>query len=239
MVALTTAIGTVKEHFVDFVLFIPRQFHKLIQKVKEVLGIHSPSSVFIDIGKDIIKGLVNGVKAAWHLATGVAKTVGEKVINGAKKALAGIKKLGGTIWAWLKDGVGTVAAKLLQIGGNIVSKLVAGFKFAREKVVALATWVYNRIRNGVSAIYEKFKSIGTSIIDGLVSGIKAAKDTVFGAIETVATGIVNTVKDVLDIASPSRVMEGLGEQTMAGFAKGITSGKSIRDHIIDQLVRRA
>ena len=42
--------------------FLTDLANKIVEAVKSVLGIHSPSTVFFEIGKNIIEGLVNGIK---------------------------------------------------------------------------------------------------------------------------------------------------------------------------------
>ena len=52
--------------------FLTDLANKIVEAVKSVLGIHSPSTVFFEIGKNIIEGLVNGIK---FLSSKVAETL--------------------------------------------------------------------------------------------------------------------------------------------------------------------
>lgn len=52
--------------------FLTDLANKIVEAVKSVLGIHSPSTVFFEIGKNIIEGLVNGIK---FLSGKVAETL--------------------------------------------------------------------------------------------------------------------------------------------------------------------
>lgn len=54
-------INAVKDRIDEF----KNTFKSIIDKVKEVFGINSPSSVFSDIGKNIIGGLLEGLKNSW------------------------------------------------------------------------------------------------------------------------------------------------------------------------------
>ena len=42
--------------------FLTDLANKIVEAVKAVLGIHSPSTVFFEIGKNIVEGLINGIK---------------------------------------------------------------------------------------------------------------------------------------------------------------------------------
>ena len=44
-------------------------FPKIIEKVKGLFGIHSPSTVFEEIGENLIQGLVNGIGNIWNTLT--------------------------------------------------------------------------------------------------------------------------------------------------------------------------
>ena len=46
----------------QIISFLTDLANRIVEAVKAVLGIHSPSTVFFDIGKNIIEGLVNGIE---------------------------------------------------------------------------------------------------------------------------------------------------------------------------------
>ena len=46
----------------QIISFLTELANRIVEAVKAVLGIYSPSTVFFDIGKNIIEGLVNGIK---------------------------------------------------------------------------------------------------------------------------------------------------------------------------------
>lgn len=54
---------------------------KILEVIKAVLGIHSPSTEFFDIGKNIIQGLINGLQNGVSGVLGLIKGIGEKCIE--------------------------------------------------------------------------------------------------------------------------------------------------------------
>ena len=52
---------------------------KIVNTVKDFLGIHSPSTVFFEIGKNIIQGLLNGLKEGGTLVWNLGKTIVTKL----------------------------------------------------------------------------------------------------------------------------------------------------------------
>ena len=72
----------------------------IINKVKSVLGIHSPSTVFYSIGHDIVQGMLNGFSAAWSSLETTVSNLFSGLISWCQNA-----------HAWLQDvldGIGLV-----------------------------------------------------------------------------------------------------------------------------------
>lgn len=69
----------------------------ILEKIKSVLGIHSPSTEFFEIGKNIIQGLVNGIQNGASNVWEAIKKVGSKCIEIAQKIDWGAVFSGGAI----------------------------------------------------------------------------------------------------------------------------------------------
>ena len=54
---------------------------KILTTVKEVLGIHSPSTEMYEIGKNVVQGFVNGVKAAAGMAYELLSSIASRIID--------------------------------------------------------------------------------------------------------------------------------------------------------------
>lgn len=57
----------------------------IINTIKAVLGIHSPSTEFFEVGKNIIQGLINGIKSGVSLVWDLIKSIGTKAVDIIKK----------------------------------------------------------------------------------------------------------------------------------------------------------
>lgn len=66
-----------------------------------------------------------------------------------------------------------------------------------------------------------FDNIPKDIMQGLVNGINSAKENVFRAMREVGEGILEAIKDVLQIHSPSVKMTEIGRYAMEGFLNGV------------------
>ena len=78
----------------------------------------------------------------------------------------------------------------------------------------------------IGTLPDRLFDIGLQIVNGLTGGLRAGIGSVISAAHDIASAVPNSVKELLDIRSPSRVMFGLGEDTTDGFLLGIKSGFS-------------
>ena len=135
-------------------------FGSIIQFVCNILGIHSPSTVFFDIGKNIMAGLINGLKA---FVNGVFDVLGS-VVDGAMGIFHKID--------WGKLLAVGVAASLLyftkrildivNIFGNAVTAVAEG---VGSFMAGLGSWASNTAKaKKISAQASLWIAIGKSIL---------------------------------------------------------------------------
>lgn len=63
-------------------------FNGVISNIKNLFGIHSPSTVFAGFGDNMIAGLVGGIKGGYGLVTNTMGDLSEKVSDGFQSSLA-------------------------------------------------------------------------------------------------------------------------------------------------------
>lgn len=98
--------------------------------------------------------------------------------------------------------------------------------------------VWALIKGLGEAAWELIKSAGEmawDFISGIWEGIKSAADWLWQKISGFFTGIVDGVKDLLGIHSPSLVFAGIGKNMGLGLANGITGSVSLVDRAMDRL----
>lgn len=102
---------------------------KMLSTIKNVLGIHSPSTEFFEIGKNIIEGLINGIVYAVSGLWKLLKFIGSKIINFIKNIDFGNVKNKG------ENGLETI----IDFFGNMFSKLKDMFsEIDLQKIFAAA-----------------------------------------------------------------------------------------------------
>ena len=133
--------------------------NKIIAKVKEILGIHSPSKVFHEIGEFCAQGLINGIGIAIELIVGVFKELVDKIKELFANAIPEITKG----WEEVKTFFEGVATGIKTAFEENISKISGFFTDAltviQDAWKSLAEWfqteVIDKIRNGFSELCEK------------------------------------------------------------------------------------
>lgn len=123
-------------------------FTRFIDLIKEIFGIHSPSTVFADIGKNLIQGLIDGIKNIWeNLTSAVTEKLDkfralvrdkftsakDSAIGAFDKLKTGIKEKCDGIWSSLKEFINKV------LGGieNMINKPVNALNTLIRKLNSL------------------------------------------------------------------------------------------------------
>ena len=139
---------------------------------------------------------------------------------------------------WLKEN--DLIAKAVEFLAPLIKAVVEATK---EAVTAVYNWVKNNEKlqrifktlskwfsessEGIKKWIAKFKEVDNIpkyIIDGLREGLKNGIPTIVKVMFEFGESILNAIKNVLGIHSPSVKFEEIGENSIAGFIKGIQNG---------------
>lgn len=140
----------------------------------------------------------------------------EKVSPYITKFIEKVKELLKVVKDWKPiDKLVAAFKKLINVFKKLVKFDMSNISF--EDVVA-------RIKEGFTSLPKTMRKIGGNIIEGLQNGLGDKISTIFSKAKEIATTIINTIKDVLGIHSPSTVTHEIGENVIAGLINGIGSG---------------
>lgn len=206
-------IGWIKSHIVD----------PFINAIKDLFGIHSPSTVMLEIGGNLIQGLINGIGglvgtlvssvAGWF--GGIADTIGG-VWNGIKSAAStawdgitstisdaweGLKTGASETWENIKSGISStwedIKTNASSTWDNITSSI--GEKWDSLKKGASDTW--ENLKSSASSTWDNIKTAASdkwsdikSGIGGLVDGIKTNVSNGFNGAKSVASTLTSGLK---------------------------------------------
>lgn len=159
----------------------------LLEGIRDVLGIHSPSTKFFEIGQFIIQGLVNGIQNGFSTVLNTIKSLG-------KKCISSIKEINfGKVFA-----VGVGAGMLA-----ITYKMADGFKTLSKAVEA-----FSAPAKGVGKLLTSFGSVFDSISASITQRTKAKN------FETVSKGILNMALAIGVLAASLVVLSKVDEDSL-------------------------
>lgn len=118
---------------------------------------------------------------------------------------------------------------------NVATFWVNAFNAARRVVNAVETAIVKaavglqRARQKIVAAFDglpgKMAVIGVQIIAGLVNGIRSAAGAVNAAVQSIVNSIPAKIREIMGIASPSKVTHILGLAITDGLVSGLESGE--------------
>lgn len=188
----------------------------LPKAVKTILGIHSPSKVFAEIGLNICRGLAEGLTTNAPLAEEAAKQVVASVTHTTEALTGSMQTVTKTVTEILKDGTETQKQVITEVYDDVVD----GALVTVEKIKTVAA-------DGTVQVAEQIKKSSADTFDGLWKEIQTEADTgMLGTFDDLYTAVKN--QDWLGIGKwvANTIYDGLtGDQKkqVKSFALGIVT----------------
>lgn len=203
--------------------------------------------ILVDKGAELLSGLLDGMKngavavigwlgelpaQAFEWVGNVVSTFAPKGVDLITGLLTGIGNKIVDLWTWLTNLPGELLSHLPSLATTIKDRgvdLIKGFKDGvEERAESLWAWLKNlpaNIAGRIPSMLGTLLSAGKDLIQGFINGVISMAGSIVSAIATWITDKIPWyVKKALGIESPSTVMMALGEQTMAGYVKGLERG---------------
>ena len=167
------------------------------------------------------KAIMAGVKVSFEAIVTIIKGV-LGIIKGAFEIVWPVI-VGMVKYAW--ETIKLVISSAIDIGLGVVQaglKLLQGdWKGALDSLLTVLKNVWGNVEKFFKGI--DLSGTGKDIINGLIKGINSMGQAVRDSVSGIVDKIGGTVKKLLGIHSPSRVMAGYGVNTGQGLANGISS----------------
>lgn len=180
------------------VLYSP--FTWFLDNVKLYFGIRSPSTVFAQIGRDIIQGLLNGISGMFSALRTRAGEIRTNILNGARGATDWLRGTGNGTIGGLMAGMGSKFGDLRSKTGEIRGQIQSSTRRSDTWLVAS----------------------GKAVMDGLIFGIGSK----IGQLGAQLVGVTRFIKNNKGPIEKDRVMlTPAGEAIMDGLIAGIGSRK--------------
>ena len=179
----------------------------------------------IEIAKKSAKAIAKwyeGLKEADDIPKYLYDTIIKGLMNVASSAGEYAMNIGKTIVSKLEKVLG------IDISG-IFEKMYSGIVKVLGKLKGLFNLDLSGAKNGISNWFSGLKetdNIPKYIISGLINGLKNGAKMAWDAIIDLGTGLIDKIKDVLGIHSPSTVFFAIGGFIIAGLIGGLLAGGS-------------
>lgn len=190
------SVGTwLKENLVD----------PVVNWVKDLFGIHSPSTVFAEIGGYLIEGLLQGIKNVWQSIVNFFTGAVEGLKNLLSGAWEGIKSAASTAWNGIKNTISGAWNGIKSVASSGWEAVKSGVSSAWDSVKSWTSEKWNSVKSTLSNTWSNIKSTASSTWSSLKSTISSAWDNVksgtSSAWNSVKSTLSNTWNNVKSTAS--------------------------------------
>lgn len=178
----------------------------LVSRIADYFEKKVAEGPFDNVGLNIVYGIYYGIQdAITNVASWVVENVFNPFINGFKSAF----------------GINSPSTVMAEQGGYIIAGLKKGITDAISSVTETA----KKILSAIKSAFDNFSlfDIGKNLIQGLINGVNNMIETAKNAVANVGNAVIDKVKNVLGIHSPSTVFAEIGGYIDQGLANGITA----------------
>jgi phage-related protein len=207
--AVTKSLASWKQRLAD----ARAAYHEYAASIKtEVVGNFNPLAGIFEEGVDgpIINRIKNLSSAAYSQATGFISSINELRKKGASEAL--ISQV---------MGLGFEQGK--QVADALVADKSGTIKSINDQFSKISSQAGTLGKN----LAEQFYRAGIDAAAGMVKGLTSQQKALDKSMDRLADRLVDRIKKKLKIKSPSQVLAGLGEDTVAGMAQGLSRTKPV------------
>lgn len=217
--SLLTAGATLLEGLLQGILSaIPELMPVAMDVVNQLIAfIIDNLPMIFDCAIQIVLAIVNGISD--NLDTLIPATVDailtivDALIDHIDLLIDAALKLAIGIATGLVKAIPTIVAKVPEIIGKLVVTLVG----LAPKLVLAAGQLMTAFINAILNVGAKLASAGHQIVDGLKNGIVNAWNNLVAKVKDMASNLVDSVKNIFKISSPSKVFAQIGDYCVQGF----------------------
>lgn len=182
----------------------------IVNDVKELLGIHSPSTVFQEIGNNVVLGLLNGLSLAWTKISGFFSS-----------AMPAIMKTVVDAWNWISTSTSSI--------WNSIGEIVRG---AVNNIITIINNMIQAVVNGINAVIDIINSFSFDVPE-FAQGVFGTDKFGFNIPKVTAPQIPLLANGGV-ITQPTLAM--MGEYTGAGHNPEIAAPQSLLAETVNEAI---
>lgn len=198
--------------------------------------------LLLEAGVSLISGLIEGIvsyfepliETATETFNQFKDTIKNKVsemveqgkntvsefISGIKNKFAELVRAGTEVFRKVRDAVKNKVGEISTQGKDLITSFVSGVKSLFSRLTNVGSEIISTVKSAISSRVSEFFSIGSNIVEGVWQGIQNAIGWFTSSVSSFFSGIVDSVKSTLGIASPSKVFAQIGRFMAEGLGVG-------------------
>ncbi|MEC2070344.1 phage tail protein [Alkalihalophilus marmarensis] len=215
----------------SIVTFVRNQFEAIRNNIQSLLT----------ATQSIISSIWNFIKGTFETVLSFLKSLVQGDFQGMRDAIntqmQNARELITSIWNAIKTFFSSVLGELLS---SVRSKFQDMISAVRERM--------NNVKSTIESIWNEALSflkginlfqVGVDIIQGLINGIGSMANAVWEKAKGIATGIGDSIKSALGVASPAKVTIAIGKWTGIGLENGLEATTKQVEKAANQLAMAA
>lgn len=190
-------------------------FKPFINGFKSAFGIHSPSTVMMEMGQYLIEGLRNGISnfissvitkfaeikdkiiTKWDETKQKTQEKWSSIKSGLESTWTAVKTSAGEKFQAIKETVSTrwneTKSSTESAWGSIHSTLATKW----EEIRSNATAKFTAIKDNIVAAWKTLKSETSTMWSGIWGAMKSVINTILGGVESMVNGVINALNKMI------------------------------------------
>lgn len=173
-------------------------------------------------GKTVMESITNVIKELPGKLMEFGKNAISKLASGIKSMLSSATSAGSSVFDGIVNIIKALPGKLLEFGKSAISSLGKSISGGLSTVKSAAGDIFDGIISAFKNLPSKLLSIGKDLVKGLWNGISDMTGWIIGKIQGFGDSVLGGIKKFFGIGSPSKVLrDEVGKWLPAGMADGI------------------
>lgn len=164
----------------------------------------------------VSNGIVNGFPAILENGTQILTQLIDGITGAIPNLIASLPAVITAIVEFVADNL----PRIVESGVDILMHLITGLISAIPSLVAVLPQIINAIVNGIGSLMGSVVNVGKNIVEGIWQGIQNMASWIKNKVKNFFGGIVDSVKGLLGIHSPSTVFADMGRNMALGMGEG-------------------
>lgn len=190
----------------------------VVNWVKDLFGIHSPSTVFAEIGDFLIQGMLEGISNAWSTITSFFSNALSSITSAVSTAWSNIKAGASTAWSGIKTTISNAWTGIKTGATNAYTAVKNGVSSAWNSIKSSTSSTWSNIKSSFSTTWTNIKSVASTGYNAVKSGISSAWSSIKSTTSTTWSNIKSTIQN--------QGWSGIGSNICSGLKNGISNGWS-------------